>query len=91
MRLWEQRVAAANPVMRAAGLDLHEVRPPHDRDINRWCVILNNGWPDVARRDDVPGRAAKQRAGLIVMDLLTWDDAYDQALMLRDVAEILNS
>jgi hypothetical protein len=86
MRLWEQV---------AAETGLH-VEPPKDRANPTFAVVEVNGWPDVARQccrdhspSDVSGKVVLR--GEVLMSGLSWDDAYDQALTLRNVRKVMGS
>ncbi len=51
------------------------VEPPSGRYHYCWGVITSGSWPDVCRN----------------VGTMTWDDAYDQCILLRDVMAIHNS
>lgn len=78
------------------GIVVALVKPPEDRDVPAFAVVMVNLRPDVARkhcRNCVPSTVDGKDVlrGEVLLEGLTWDDAYDQALILRDAREILGS
>jgi hypothetical protein len=63
------------------------LEPPADRGAPIWGVQLTESWwPDVAKYPYAP-----QWVAPTVETGMTWDDAYDRVIVLRDVLAVHSS